>query len=195
MLVYIHSAGWCMVHTTSNLYNTVLQLSLFYEQNNTQVVHVFLYCLDARNGSRKLSQNIYFNNRYGAVSQKTLIGKSLAIYNVVKSVYLTFNNPGNIWDSYGVDCLRYVKHEVGRDRSIGTAGLSGDRNPLRDEVFRNSPDHYRGPPSLLHNAYRIFPRGKAAGSWRWPPNPHLVPKLKEEYSYASTSPLGLRGLL
>jgi len=28
-----------------------------------------------------------------------------------------------------------------------------------------------GPPSLLSNGYRVFPGGKAAGSWRWPPTP------------------------
>ena len=26
-----------------------------------------------------------------------------------------------------------------------------------------------GPPSLLYNWYRVFPGGKAAGAWRWPP--------------------------
>jgi len=35
-----------------------------------------------------------------------------------------------------------------------------------------------GPPSLLYNGYRVFPGGKAAGAWRWPPN--LAPRLRKE---------------
>jgi len=50
------------------------------------------------------------------------------------------------------------------------------------------------PPSLLYNGYRVFPGGKAAGAWRWPPTPHLALRLKKEYISTSTPPLGLRGL-
>jgi hypothetical protein len=28
-----------------------------------------------------------------------------------------------------------------------------------------------GPPSHLYNVYQVFPGGKAAGAWRWPPTP------------------------
>jgi len=37
--------------------------------------------------------------------------------------------------------------------------------------FRTRPDRLWGPPSLLHNGCRVFPGGKTAGVWRWPPNP------------------------
>jgi len=37
------------------------------------------------------------------------------------------------------------------------------------EIFRTCPDRPWGPPSLLYNGYRNFPRGKATGAWRWPP--------------------------
>jgi hypothetical protein len=40
----------------------------------------------------------------------------------------------------------------------------------------------------------LFPGGKAAGSWRWPPTV-MAPKLKKEYSYIFALPLGLHGLL
>jgi hypothetical protein len=43
-------------------------------------------------------------------------------------------------------------------------------NPIGGEIFRTRPDRPWGPPSLLHNGYRVFPGGKAAGAWRWPPN-------------------------
>jgi len=33
------------------------------------------------------------------------------------------------------------------------------------------PDRPWGSPSLLYNGYRVFPGGKVAGSWRWPPTP------------------------
>jgi len=33
-------------------------------------------------------------------------------------------------------------------------------NPGGDEIFRTSPDGPWGPPSLLYNMYRVFPRGK-----------------------------------
>jgi hypothetical protein len=37
------------------------------------------------------------------------------------------------------------------------------------EVFCTYPDRPWGPHSLLYNGYRVFPGGKAAGTWRWPP--------------------------
>ena len=49
-----------------------------------------------------------------------------------------------------------------------------------------SPDRPWGPPSLLlHSRYRVFPGGKAAEAWRWPP-PRLASRLKKEYNYTST---------
>jgi hypothetical protein len=65
------------------------------------------------------------------------------------------------------------------------AGRSGDRIPWGGrgggrDIFRARPYRPWGPPSLVHIGYRIFQGGKAAEAWRWPPNPHLAPKLKEE---------------
>ena len=34
------------------------------------------------------------------------------------------------------------------------------------EIFRTCPDWPWGLPSLLHNGYRVFSGGKAAGTWR-----------------------------
>jgi len=33
------------------------------------------------------------------------------------------------------------------------------------KIFHTRPDRPWGPPSLLYNGYRVFPRGKAAGVW------------------------------
>jgi hypothetical protein len=42
-------------------------------------------------------------------------------------------------------------------------------NPGGGKIFRTLPDRSWGPPSLLYNGYRVFPGGKAAEAWRWPP--------------------------
>jgi hypothetical protein len=44
--------------------------------------------------------------------------------------------------------------------------------PGRDYPHR--PDRLWGPPRLLHNGYPIFPGGKAAGAWCWPPTPSIA---------------------
>jgi len=40
------------------------------------------------------------------------------------------------------------------------AGRSGDRIPVGGEIFRTCQDRPWGPPGLLYNGYRVFPRGK-----------------------------------
>ena len=69
-----------------------------------------------------------------------------------------------------------------------------DRIPVGGEILRTRPDRPWGPPNLLYNGYRVFPGGKAAGAWCWPPKPHLAPRLNEEYKHTYNPPLGLRGL-
>ena len=44
-------------------------------------------------------------------------------------------------------------------------------NPDGGEIFRTSPDRPWRPSSPLYNGHRVFPGGKAAGTWRWPPTP------------------------
>jgi hypothetical protein len=38
-------------------------------------------------------------------------------------------------------------------------------NPGGGEIFRAHPDRQWCPPSLPFNGYRVFPGGKAAGTW------------------------------
>ena len=71
-----------------------------------------------------------------------------------------------------------------RDSSVGIAaryGLDGTGIESRrgGEIFHTCPEWRWDSPSLLYNGYRVFPRGKAAGAWRWPP-PHLASRLKKE---------------
>jgi len=49
-------------------------------------------------------------------------------------------------------------------------GWSGARIPVGGKTFHKHPDRPCGPPSILYNGYRVFPRGKAAMAWR-PPTP------------------------
>ena len=62
------------------------------------------------------------------------------------------------------------------------AGRSGDRT---------RPHRPWCPSSLLHIAYQVFPRGKAAGAWRWPPVPPSSAEVKERvelYLYSPSAP-------
>jgi hypothetical protein len=69
-----------------------------------------------------------------------------------------------------------------------------NRIPVGNEIFPTCPDRPWGPPSLLYSGYPVFPGVKRPGRGVNHP-PHLAPRLKKEYSYTSTPPLGLRGLL
>jgi hypothetical protein len=65
-------------------------------------------------------------------------------------------------------------------------------NPVIGEIYRTCPDRPWGPPSLLYNGYTmvLFPRGKAAGAWRWPPTPSSaeVKERVEVYLYLPSGP-------
>ena len=56
---------------------------------------------------------------------------------------------------------------------------------------RRSGDRPWGPPSLLYNGYWVFPRGKVAGVWCWPPtspSSTLVKERVELYLYSPSAP-------
>jgi hypothetical protein len=64
-----------------------------------------------------------------------------------------------------------IQCHVGWDSSVGIVtryGLDGAgiEHRWKDEIFRIRSDRPWGPPSLLHNGYRVFLGGKAAGAWR-----------------------------
>ena len=71
----------------------------------------------------------------------------------------------------------------GRDSVAGIATRYGltvrGSNPGDGEIFRSRPDRPWGPPSLLHNWYRVIPGGKAAGGVALTTHPNLEPRLKK----------------
>jgi hypothetical protein len=93
---------------------------------------------------------------------------------------------------------------MGRDRSLGIATgyrLDGVGNKFRwgrDFPHLSRPalvptsllyNGYRVPTILLYNGYRVFPAGKAAGGWRWPPTPSSA-EVKERVELYIYSPSG-----
>jgi len=74
------------------------------------------------------------------------------------------------------------------------AGRSGYRIPVGGEIFRTCPDRPWGPPSLLHNAYRVFPAlyerpGRDADPS--PPSSAVGHERVELYLYSHYGPYGL----
>jgi hypothetical protein len=65
--------------------------------------------------------------------------------------------------------LNLLKLKGGPGSSVGIGtdyGLDGPGIESRwGEYFRTRPDRSWDPPSLLYNEYRVFPGGKAAGTW------------------------------
>jgi len=80
------------------------------------------------------------------------------------------------------------------DRDLLRAERSGDRIPVRGEIFCPSPGRPWGPPSLLYNGYRASFQGVKRPGRGVHHQTQLAPRLKNQYSNTSTPPLGLHGL-
>ena len=90
--------------------------------------------------------------------------------------------------------LWMIKYRVGgRDNSVGIATVYGLDGPeIESRWGRDFLDPSRpawGPTQLLYNGHRVFPGGKAAGSWRWPPTPSSA-EVKERAELYLYSPFG-----
>jgi hypothetical protein len=83
---------------------------------------------------------------------------------------------------------------VGRDSSVGIATSDWLDGPEIESRWGRDFLHWPlGPPSLLYNGYRIsFPGVKRPGL-ALTTHTHQTPRLKKEYSYTFTPPVGLLG--
>ena len=70
---------------------------------------------------------------------------------------------------------------------LATGCIIRGSNPGGGEIFCTCPDGLWGPLSLLYNGYQVFPGGKAAGAWRWPPTPSSA-EVKERVDLYLYSP-------
>jgi hypothetical protein len=95
--------------------------------------------------------------------------------------------------------LMPVYVSVSRDSVVGIAtryGLKGPGIESRwDEIFRTFPDRSRGPPSLLYNGYRAFPRGKGGRDVMLTTHPLLAPRLRKSWAIPPLTLWVLLGVL
>jgi hypothetical protein len=72
--------------------------------------------------------------------------------------------------------------------SVGTATRYGLDGPGIESRWKRDFSHLSRP--ALHNGYQVFPEGKAAGVWRWPPTPSSteVNERIELYLYSPSGP-------
>jgi hypothetical protein len=75
-----------------------------------------------------------------------------------------------------------TKEIGGPGSSVGIStgyGLDGPRiDPSGGKIFRTCPGRPWGPPSLLYNGYRVFPRGRKRAGRDAVPSPLLLPRSK-----------------
>ena len=75
---------------------------------------------------------------------------------------------------------------------VGTAtayGLDGPGIESRwNEIFRTSSDRLWGPPSLMHNGYRLFPGGKVRPGRDADPSPPSSAEVKNRVELYLYSP-------
>ena len=97
---------------------------------------------------------------------------------------------GGRGENLKIYCIRIRGGDSVLGITTGYCRRSGDRIPVEAKFFRTRPDRPWGPPSLLYDGYRVFPRIKRPG--RGVNHPHLsrvqVKERVEVYCYAPSGP-------
>ena len=105
-------------------------------------------------------------------------------------------NTNGLWAIYKNKLLNTEVHTyMCRDGSVGIATRYGLDGPAIESRWGASfSAHIRtgrgAPPNILNNGYRVFPGGKVAGAWPWPPTPSRaeVKERVEQYLYSHYGP-------
>jgi len=91
----------------------------------------------------------------------------------------------------------FIWTQVDQDSAVVIATRYGLDSPGIEsrwgEISCTRPDRPWNLPSLLYNGYRVFPGGKAAEAWRWPPTSSSA-EVKERVELYFYSPTGLLDL-
>jgi hypothetical protein len=110
----------------------------------------------------------------------------------VQHTRLHFHSTGKACSTYGgrgevhaVFWWEHLREGKGLNSSVGIAaryglGSPGIESRWGGEIFRTRPDRPWGPPSILHNGYRVFPGGKRGRGVALTTHPHLAPRLGNE---------------
>jgi hypothetical protein len=135
----------------------------------------FLHHNNQHGADPSFIMNYTFNNQHAALFILSLhvSGVSAAHHQEVACIYVT---NGTCYTS------KLTVSRPGIAQSVWwlATGLTvRGSNPVRVEIFRTRPDRPWDTPSLLHNGNQVFPGGKAAGAWRWPPTPYSA-EVKEK---------------
>ena len=92
-------------------------------------------------------------------------------------------------DNYGLHSSLWAG-QLSRYSDWLRVGRSGNRISFGGEIFRTCPDRPWGPPSLLQNGYRVFPKGKKRLGRDADPSPPSSVVVMKEQSYTSTFLMG-----
>jgi hypothetical protein len=153
---------YCRLLTKRNVYVVIQgdQCKTEYEQKRNQCIHGTFYwtCNLSRHLQSMLDCPLPTCISPSGMSEVFVVMLSVFCFSFVLLVLF--------W--YARSLRAGIAQSVAR---LATGWTVRGSNPGGGRVFRTRPDRPRGPPRLLYNGYRVFPGIKAAGAWRWPPNP------------------------
>jgi hypothetical protein len=89
----------------------------------------------------------------------------------VNIVFCTSVGPLTSMATLQPELCRWFIYAITNIHRLATSWTVQGSNPGEGEIFRTHPDQPWGPPSLLYNGYRVFPRGNAAKVWCWQHTP------------------------